>query len=58
VPEGRFLPGREPQPKPEEAGIETCAESCSIQQIAAMARAGLSDEQILAACARPEAEPE
>jgi hypothetical protein len=50
--ECRFHPGREPQPKTESKREgEQCPAKCTIQQIAAMARAGITDEQIVAVCA-------
>ena len=36
------------------AGTSSCGGSCSLEQVAAMARAGLSDEQIRAACSGDE----
>jgi hypothetical protein len=47
APEERPMP---PSARPQAAGGALCNSTCTIGQVAAMARTGLSDDQILAAC--------
>jgi len=43
-------PATQPLPPKASGGVDLCATTCTLEQVAAMARTGLSDEQILAAC--------